>query len=229
MIVIAQAGQAGKTSLLFDMHRLRKRVFHDRLKWPVFISPQGLESDQFDLPNTIYLLSVNKEKRVIGSWRMMPSTGPNMIRDIWPEFLVSLPMPSNIKVWEVSRFAVDDAGEKTLNTQVNYITAELFCALTELCLYMGIKQVFTLYDARIARILPRLNCKPYKISDTQKIDGISARTGCFLTNQEMLSQLRLASGICESLIDYADLPEEVELRRREIQAFVSHSKILEDA
>jgi N-acyl-L-homoserine lactone synthetase len=50
MLEIVQAGQAGKMNLLLDMHRLRKRVFKDKLGWNVTIQDEDLEVDQFDLP-----------------------------------------------------------------------------------------------------------------------------------------------------------------------------------
>jgi acyl homoserine lactone synthase len=208
MIVVAQAGQAGKTNYLFDMHRLRKRVFHDRMKWPVTVDAMGLETDQFDLPETIYLLALNDDKRVIGTWRMLPTTGSNMIRDIWPQFLESLPMPNDPFVWEVSRFAIDQPesnSEKHIN-QINYATAELFCGLTELCLYSGIRQIYTLYDMRIARLLKRLDCAPARVSERLRIDNIQVEIGCFDTNMSMLTRLRDATGIKDSVIDFNDLP-----------------------
>lgn len=212
MIIFAQAGQAGKTRLLFEMHRLRKRVFHDRLKWPVHITSQGLEVDQFDLPDAVYLLALNNELQVIGSWRMLPSTGPTMIRDVWPHYLETLPLPSRADVWEMSRFAVDHPdgmGEAELS-QINIATAEMFCALTELCIHCGIKEVHTLYDMRIARILRRINCVPSDVSLRSEIDGIQAQTGRFVTDQHMLDRLRRATGISSSLLDYDDIPPVLE-------------------
>src|ERR1700733_3904624 len=107
MLEIAQTGQSGKSSLLFDMHRLRKRVFKDRMGWDVNVSPSGIETDQFDLPESIYLLALDDERRVIGNWRLLPTSGPTMIRDVWPQFLKTISMPRDDLVWEASRFAVN--------------------------------------------------------------------------------------------------------------------------
>jgi N-acyl-L-homoserine lactone synthetase len=203
---------------------LRKRVFSDRLKWPVYVSPQGLETDQFDLPETIYILALNTAREVIGSWRILPTTGPTMVRDIWPEFLETLPMSEQDNIWEASRFAVDhaDPGDQARINQINVATAELFCGLTELCIHWGISEIFTLYDMGIARLLTRLNCAPVEISQRLKIDGNLAQVGRFITNAEMLGRLRLATGVRESLIKHHDLPpapllaaESSHLRERE--------------
>ena len=208
MLEIVQAGQAGKTKLLFDMHRMRKRVFKDRMGWDVSVTEGGLEVDQFDIDDTVYLLSLNEDRQVIGNWRLLPATGPTMIRDVWPQFLETLPMPSAPDVWETSRFAVDSPAinpEEGL-AQVNRATRELFVGLTELCLLCGIKQIFTFYDMRIARLLKRIDCPPAAISKRLKIDDFQAEVGCFNTDEEMLARLRAASGITETLVTLDMLP-----------------------
>jgi acyl homoserine lactone synthase len=213
MIEIVQPGQAGKTKYLFDMHRLRARVFKERMKWDVSVSEDGLEVDDFDLPETIYLLALNDAGRVIGNWRLLPSTGPTMIRDVWPDFLETLPMPSDARIWEASRFAVHSPEDdpRAYLKQVNRATAEMFCALTELCLICGIREIYTLYDHKIARLLKRLDCQPAGLSEQIPIDDIPVQIGRFVTNQTMLERLRAATGIQTQLIDPQDLPPGLEV------------------
>jgi N-acyl-L-homoserine lactone synthetase len=215
MLEIVQAGQAGKTGLLFDMHRLRKRVFKDRMGWDVQITQGGLEIDQFDIPEAIYLLSVNSAGRVIGNWRLLPTTGPTMIRDVWPQFLDTLPMPVSATVWEASRFAVDSPEGQSNEglAEVNRATQELFCGLTEVCLLTGIREVYTLYDMRIARLLKRLNCRARATSERLRIDTFQAEIGVFATDETMLANLRAASGIRERLIEPDMLPPFLQQRR----------------
>lgn len=208
MIEIVQTGQFGKTELLFDMHRLRARVFKERMGWDVSVDLNGLEVDNYDLPETIYILSLNDSRRVIGIWRVLPTSGPTMIRDIWPQFLSSLPMPASDTVWEASRFAVHSFAEdaEVAKQEAKQAIGELFCGLTELCIEAGIKEVFTLYDARIARVIRRLNCQPYALSQKLPVDGISTQIGAFRTDNTMLTNIRAATGIKNSLIKGISLP-----------------------
>lgn len=208
MIEIVQTGQSGKTHLLFDMHRLRARVFKDRLKWNVNVDPNGLEVDQFDLPDTVYLLALDHQKRVIGNWRLLPSTGPTMIHDIWPQFLKSLPMPKDPYVFEVSRFAINSFQQtpKAAVDETQQVIAEMFCSLTELCIKTGIRQIYTLYDDRIAKVIRRIDCSPYKTSEKIEIDGIPCQTGVFNTDTHMLERLQRATGIRHSLLHGIEMP-----------------------
>lgn len=214
MIEIVQAGQAGKTSLLFDMHRLRKRVFKDRMGWDVKVTSDRLEVDNFDLPETVYLLALDENGVVIGNWRMLPVNGPTMIRDVWPQFLDSIDVPNDPWVWEASRFAVDSLKGNSEEgiAQVNRATQELFCGLTELCLHCGIRSVFSMYDMRIARLMKRLDCEPDIVSRRHRIEDQISQVGCFVADEKMLARLRRATGIRHQLVTPDMIPPELQGR-----------------
>jgi N-acyl-L-homoserine lactone synthetase len=235
MLEIVQAGQAGKTRYLYDMHRLRKRVFKDRMGWDVTISSTGLETDDFDLPEAVYILALDDKARVIGNWRMLPTSGPTMIETIWPGFLETIRMPSDPLVWETSRFAVDAADTGSLNTeeglaQVHRATAELFCGLTELCLMCGIREIFTMYDMRIARLLKRLDCAPRRVSARIRVDDALSQVGAFQTDQDMLTRLRKATSLDEPLVKPSMLPPDLKalFDHREARAFKNTNMSNED-
>lgn len=208
MIEIIQTGQTGKTELLFDMHRLRKRVFKDRLQWDVTVNAQGLEIDQFDIPEAVYLLHLNAQRRVTGSWRLLSCAGPTMLRDIWPEYLQNLPMPARNDCIEVSRFAVDCPADspKQIILETQQAIGEMFCALTEFCLRIGIQHIYTLYDARIAKVIQKIDCTPETVSDSMPIDGMNCQAGMFRTDMRMLQKLRAATGIQTPLLSKIENP-----------------------
>lgn len=204
MIEIVKAGQFGKSGLLFDMHRLRTRVFKERLCWDVTVNEDNLEVDQFDIPEAVYLLSVQQE-RVVGVWRLLSSTGPTMIRDVWPQFAASLQFPNDSRTWEASRFAVSPIEDNPAEAkrQSHKIVAEMFCGLIEYCMCNDIQHIFTLYNEGINRMLKRIDCRPYAVSDRLPIDGELAQVGAFRTDAAMLARIRQATGITGAV--YGDL------------------------
>lgn len=208
MIEIAQTGQAGKTSLLFDMHRLRARVFKDRLQWDVHVDGQGLEVDQFDIPEAVYLLYLDSRRRVTGSWRMLSCDGPTMLRDVWPQYLESLPMPVRRDCVEVSRFSIDCLEDSPFQTlqETQKAIGEMFCGLTEFCLRIGIHSVYTLYDDRIAKVIRKIDCIPQMLSEDIPINGVPCRAGVFRTDAAMLDRLRRATGISSPVLSGVDNP-----------------------
>ena len=69
------------------MFRARAKTFADRLGWDVVVR-NGWERDRFDDENPLYLVSVNPDTgEYWGSLRLLPTTGPNMLRDVFPQLL----------------------------------------------------------------------------------------------------------------------------------------------
>ena len=68
------------------MHRLRAAVFHERLARPVTVL-DGWERDGFDELNPLYVLVTTRDGTVRGSARLLPTTGPNMLADVFCDLL----------------------------------------------------------------------------------------------------------------------------------------------
>jgi acyl homoserine lactone synthase len=114
-ILLTQRGDARlDESTMQQMYRLRHAVFHDRLGWEV-TSDNGMEHDEFDKANPVYVLVRGDDDELQACWRLLPTNGPYMLKDTFPELLAGQPAPQRPDVWELSRFAMiegksDDAG-----------------------------------------------------------------------------------------------------------------------
>ncbi len=107
-ITIARAGEHGLGAPLLDsMYRLRSEVFHKRLGWDVRVE-DGREHDWFDLIGPHYVVAHDGDSRALGCCRLLPTLGPNMLRDIFPGLLDGSAAPASASTWEVSRFALCD-------------------------------------------------------------------------------------------------------------------------
>lgn len=103
-----RAGENGlRAPLLDSMYRLRSDVFHKRLGWDVRVE-DGREHDWFDLIGPHYVVAHDSASRALGCCRLLPTLGPNMLRDIFPELLDGAAAPASASIWEVSRFALCD-------------------------------------------------------------------------------------------------------------------------
>ncbi|MDP6708311.1 MAG: acyl-homoserine-lactone synthase [Alphaproteobacteria bacterium] len=182
------------------MLRLRHRVFVDRLNW-VAGRGDGLERDDYDALNPIYLLARADDGQLLGTWRLLPTTGPYMLRDTFPELLAGTVAPSHTGIWETSRFAVDGGlnGEAGLDA-VSKATRELFCGLVELCLDLGIAEILTMYDIHIQRLLRRVGCTPKWQSERRRIGNTIAVAGRFDINETVLATFRERAEISGSVL-----------------------------
>ncbi|MGO4381467.1 acyl-homoserine-lactone synthase [Pseudoduganella sp. RAF53_2] len=95
---------------LRHMHELRAKVFRDRMGWEVPVLA-GMEIDGYDALEPHYMVIRNQEQRVCGTWRIMPTEGPYMLKDTFPELLHGAPAPEAHDVWELSRFAIETEGD----------------------------------------------------------------------------------------------------------------------
>lgn len=185
---------------LQDMHRLRYRVFKERMDWDVQ-GENGEEWDRFDDLEPTYILATDQSDRMVGSWRLLPTTGPNMLRDEFSQVLEGQPAPNHPDVWECSRFAVDCPTENGSNlAAVGEVTSEIFCGLVEYCLSRGIHEVVTVYDVRIARILPRVGCRPKWKTGIHRIGSTKALAGLFEISPKVLADIQQAGGITSPVI-----------------------------
>src|SRR4030088_789278 len=114
-----------------EMHRLRYRVFRGRLDWEVQVSGD-MEIDEFDAFQPYYLLQRAGDGRIQGCVRLLPSTGPTMLRDTFPVLLDGASAPSSSAIWESSRFALDvDTDAPKAAHGLASATYELFVGMIE--------------------------------------------------------------------------------------------------
>jgi acyl homoserine lactone synthase len=160
-----------------DMYKLRAEVFATRLNWDVTCI-NGQERDQFDDLDPSYIMHPDASGRVDGSFRLLPTTGSYMLKDVFSQLLGSHQPPNDERIWEVSRFAVmppdrDDCGLGSLHR----ITQELLIQLLAVGLANNLTAIVTVTEVRFERVLQRAGLttiryrKPMRIGDTQAVAG----------------------------------------------------------
>ena len=86
------------------MHAFRHEVFVKRLKWALPLV-NGVERDQYDTPDTMYVVVSAAPDRVTACARLVPTTGAYMLPDLFPQLLGDSLPPQDPTIWELSRFA----------------------------------------------------------------------------------------------------------------------------
>src|SRR6516165_957808 len=178
------------------MFRNRAETFSGRLGWDVIVK-DGYERDTFDDANPLYLVSVDPDtEEYWGSLRLLPTTGPNMLRDVFPQLLDGEYIES-ATIWESSRIcAAAIAGQPERNRSgVNYVLSELILGIGEVAVAAGLTQVVSVFDAIILRVLKAAGCNPQIIGTPQRIGGVMSYAGLFDTEEGPLEAFRAATGI----------------------------------
>jgi len=86
------------------MHAFRHEVFVKRLKWALLL-PNGEERDQYDMPEARYVVASDGADRVTACARLLPTTSPYMLPELFPQLLGGASAPTDPSIWELSRFA----------------------------------------------------------------------------------------------------------------------------
>jgi acyl homoserine lactone synthase len=154
VIALTRPALLRNSALALGMHRLRRRVFRDRLDWDVSVS-DGLEVDQYDALSPTYLVGIDRQD-VVGCVRLLPTTGRNMLADTFPVLLDGRAAPTNPRIWESSRFCVDTKNvEATAENGLREATFLLFAAMIEWGQQHDLQAIATVTDLRMERILRR--------------------------------------------------------------------------
>ena len=177
---------------LAEMHRLRYRVFKERLGWDVQVSGD-MEIDEFDACRPVYLLQRTEDSGVQGCVRLLPTTGPTMLRDTFPALLDGAAAPISVSIWESSRFGVDLCTREAKTAgSIARATYELFAGMIEFGLMRQLTDIVTVTDARMERILCRARWPLRRLGSPRPIGKTIAVAGFLEVSRERLQCVREA-------------------------------------
>lgn len=141
------------TTLIQSMFQLRHEVFKGRLNWDV-TSTEGKEKDEFDDLNPVYMMSCNLRQQLEGCWRILPTTGPYMLKDVFPQLLRGEAIPEDPHIWELSRLAVQPRiSHDRIKANLNEVTFEMFREVYDFAMENNIERYVVVTSAAIERML----------------------------------------------------------------------------
>ncbi len=184
------------------MFQLRKRVFHDLLKWDVSVRGNW-EIDDYDDANPLYVLSYSDETgHLRGSLRLLPTLGPNMLDDTFPILLGDSPQVRSASVWESSRFCIDPTiSQDRGSNQVTIAAAELMCGVGELGLSSGLSHIVTVTDVFLERMFRRMGCPGERIGEPQRIGSVYAVAVAWEVTTDLLDRMKTVAEIGGSVLE----------------------------
>jgi acyl homoserine lactone synthase len=139
---------------LEQMHRLRAKIFKDRKRWDVSIIAD-MEIDGYDALNPYYLIldDESASESLFGCWRILPTTGPYMLKNTFPELLHGAQAPNCERIWELSRFAILSREISPQGLSLDSIMA--IRALIQFAIERGVEQFVTVTTLGVEKLLRR--------------------------------------------------------------------------
>ena len=122
-----------------ELYRFRNRVFSDRLGWDVE-SRRGLERDNFDKPDTHWVLIEDKQG-LCGCIRLLSCAQDYMLPSIFPTALAGEAPPRGNDVWELTRLAIDADRAPRLENGISELTCVIFREVLAFAREQGIREL----------------------------------------------------------------------------------------
>jgi acyl-homoserine lactone synthase len=130
-----------------EMWRVRYDTFIEELKWPL-PSRNKQERDCYDDDGATYLVSFDESNRIKASARLIPTTTPFLMEEIFPH-LVESPrdLPRGPTTIEFTRYFI--RSDLMRSRGVIRTAGEIFCSIFEYCLNEGIDTMLAVVDTKI--------------------------------------------------------------------------------
>ncbi|AVO38483.1 acyl-homoserine-lactone synthase [Pukyongiella litopenaei] len=183
--------------VLDEMYRLRARVFQDRLGWDVDVK-DGKEIDIFDNLDPAHVVCLDDDGDVVGCMRLLQTTGPHMLADVFHSILDGEAPLRSAQIWEATRFCVDTVkltGSRKRNS-ISYVTSEVMIGAFEYAQKAGILDAVAVIDPVMNRVLKRSGNAPYDYLGTPKPMGkVTAMAALMDCSDERIASIREFAGI----------------------------------
>jgi acyl homoserine lactone synthase len=153
--------------------RYRHQVFIEQLGWAV-ASEQGCERDRFDRADTVYVAVEDAQAQIAGCARLLPTTQPYLLDEVFPQLLHGAPPPRDARVWELSRFASMDFSQPASTPLAQFsssATALLLRAAVECAARCGAERLITVSPVGIERLIRRLGIRASRAAPPMAIYG----------------------------------------------------------
>ena len=185
--------------VLLQMFQTRKRVFFDTLKWDVGIESDR-EVDAYDDLNPVYLVWCDRERsRHYGSIRLMPTTGPTLLHDVFGRTFPDAAALTAPGIWEGTRMCLD---ERALSDDYPDMPAGrafslLLMALCEFALSHNIHTLISNYEPHFKRIYARAGARVHELGRADGFGRSPVCCGAFEVSSDVLSVMRARLGLSE--------------------------------
>ncbi|SFE30775.1 acyl-homoserine-lactone synthase [Roseivivax sediminis] len=134
------------------MFRDRAAQFVGRLGWDLPLTAEGLEIDQYDALNPLYVIWETPKGGHGGSMRLLPTTGRTMVIDHFLHLTDGVRIESPL-IWECTRFCLSEGAHPG-------VAAGLMLAGGEVMRGFGVEHFVGVFDARMVRIYRRIGASP---------------------------------------------------------------------
>lgn len=195
--VITEENRSEFRSELLAMHRQRKAVFVDQMKWPLPCE-EGLEIDEFDADDVTYLLYFD-EGRLRASARMLPTDRPHLLGSMFAD-LCPDGVPAGPAIWESTRFCPHPDSEPE---QRRWLLGVMIAGMMEAALLFGVEQITFVAGGALKPVALAAGWEARALGPTARRSRDRITACAAAVTPQGLREVRARHGLVRPLISYA--------------------------
>ncbi|HEY0329054.1 MAG TPA: acyl-homoserine-lactone synthase [Rhodopseudomonas sp.] len=197
--VIDQANQLRYRETLERQFCFRHEIFVKERGWTAFEQDGRYEVDQYDNENTIYVVALDDDERVIGCFRLYPTQAPHMLSEVF-SYLVDGPVPQRSDVLEMTRISVsrDKRGGRTYY--------ELLTGLQEYGLQQGLSAVSAVIRSFRMSVVQDAGFRVHPLGLPREVNGETLIAVTFEIGEDSLERIRHTAGVTGPVLEQVTQP-----------------------
>jgi acyl-homoserine lactone synthase len=186
---------------MMEMHHDRKRVFVDALGWQLRAPGSWLEVDEFDSEHAIYLVAIGQTGGHEASVRLLPSSRPHMMSEVFADLCPQGVMRSD-RVWEISRLVTSP--DLPRGTSVFAVHRRIAMALMEFAVLNDITRYVLVTEARRVPALLSVGWQVDPLSLPVDYHGCEIQALAIHADEQTLIEMRARYGVAAPVLVTAE-------------------------
>lgn len=178
---------------LAEMFRHRYQIFVREKGWDLK-TYNGLEFDDYDTAETIYLIEFDSDGNIGASMRLNPTDRPFLLRDRFAD-MCEREIPCGPDVWELTRGAVSS------DLRRSGIYGRVICAMVEAALLWGAKKGVGIFSVEYLMKQMRFGLDAKPLGQPRIMDGEPNVAAEIIFDRETLGRLRASFKIAAPTIE----------------------------
>ena len=168
MIGIVRGQEARQHARAIEtMFEDRKKLFVDVLGWSVPVIGGRLEQDCYDESDAIYLIALDKTGEHAGSMRLLPTTAPHILGDLFPDLCARV-VPTGPAIFEITRLCLPTRHRAAARL---HIRNRLISAMVDYALCNGIEALTGVVEASFLSKVLAMGWTCVSLGPVQRKDG----------------------------------------------------------
>lgn len=124
--------------------KIRHQIYVEQRRWHDIARPIPIEMDSYDTKDAIYLLALDRNQKIVGGSRLVPTLRPHLLSEVFPMLAKDGP-PRGDRIYEWTRFFIDR--HVRMPGKSSPYAGIMLAGLQEVALHLGVKQISVVCEA----------------------------------------------------------------------------------